>query len=93
MDICVNPACDHVHTQDDYEFADQPAKVMTFTGDLLAVSVDPPAIYGMIQFERGGRFMADFTDCDLSDVKVGMPVKMSFRRKMTDNERGFTGYF
>jgi NAD(P)-dependent dehydrogenase (short-subunit alcohol dehydrogenase family)/putative sterol carrier protein len=37
--------------------------------------------------------MADFTDCDLSDVKVGMPVKMSFRRKMTDNERGFTGYF
>ena len=93
MDICVNPACDHIHTQDDYEFADQPAKVMTFTGDLLAVSVDPPAIYGMIQFERGGRFMADFTDCDLSDVKVGMPVKMSFRRKMTDNERGFTGYF
>jgi NAD(P)-dependent dehydrogenase (short-subunit alcohol dehydrogenase family)/uncharacterized OB-fold protein/putative sterol carrier protein len=93
MDICVNPGCDHVHTQDDYEFADQPAKVMTFTGDLLAVSVDPPAIYGMIQFERGGRFMADFTDCDLSDVKVGMPVQMSFRRRMTDNERGFAGYF
>jgi NAD(P)-dependent dehydrogenase (short-subunit alcohol dehydrogenase family)/putative sterol carrier protein len=57
------------------------------------VSVDPPAIYGMIQFERGGRFMADFTDCDLSDVKVGMPVKMSFRRRMTDHERGFAGYF
>ena len=93
MDICVNPACDRVHTQDDYEFADQPAKVMTFTGDLLAVSVDPPAIYGMIQFERGGRFMVDLTDCDLSDVKVGMPVQMSFRRRMTDNERGFAGYF
>jgi 3-hydroxy-3-methylglutaryl CoA synthase/NAD(P)-dependent dehydrogenase (short-subunit alcohol dehydrogenase family)/putative sterol carrier protein len=93
MDICVNPACNHVHTQEDYEFADRPAKVMTFTGDLLAVSVDPPAIYGMIQFDEGGRFMADFTDCDLNDVKVGMPVKLSFRRRMTDNERGFAGYF
>ena len=93
MDICVNPACEHLNTQDDYEFADRPARVMTFTGDLLAVSVDPPAIYGMIQFDGGGRFMADFTDCDLDDVKVGMPVKMSFRKRVTDNERGFTGYF
>jgi 3-hydroxy-3-methylglutaryl CoA synthase/NAD(P)-dependent dehydrogenase (short-subunit alcohol dehydrogenase family)/putative sterol carrier protein len=93
MDICVNPACEHLHTQDDYEFADKPAKVMTFTGDLLAVSVDPPAIYGMIQFDEGGRFLADFTDCELGDVQVGMPVKMSFRRRMTDNERGFAGYF
>jgi NAD(P)-dependent dehydrogenase (short-subunit alcohol dehydrogenase family)/uncharacterized OB-fold protein/putative sterol carrier protein len=93
MDICVNPACEHLHTQDDYEFAERTAKVMTFTGDLLAVSVDPPAIYGMIQFEGGGRFMADFTDCELDDVKVGMPVKMSFRKRLTDKERGFTGYF
>jgi 3-hydroxy-3-methylglutaryl CoA synthase/NAD(P)-dependent dehydrogenase (short-subunit alcohol dehydrogenase family)/putative sterol carrier protein len=93
MDICVNPGCGHVQTQDDYEFADRPAKVMTFTGDLLAVSVDPPAIYGMIQFDEGGRFMADFTDCELNDLKVGMPVRLSFRRKMTDNERGFAGYF
>ena len=93
MDICVNPACEHLNTQDDYEFADKPAKVMTFTGDLLAVSVDPPAIYGMIQFDEGGRFMADFTDCELGDVKVGMPLKMSFRKRVTDNERGFVGYF
>ena len=93
MDICVNPACGHVGSQDDCEFADRPAKVMTFTGDLLAVSVDPPAIYGMIQFDGGGRFMADFTDCELSDLKVGMPVRLSFRRKITDDERGFAGYF
>ena len=93
MDICVNPACGRVNSQDDYAFADRPAKIMTFTGDLLAVSVDPPAIYGMIQFEEGGRFMADFTDCELNDLKVGMPVRLSFRRKITDDERGFSGYF
>ena len=70
-----------------------PARIKTFTGDLLAVSVDPPAIYGMVQFEGGGRFMADFTDCELADCKVGLPVKMVFRRRFTDDERGFSGYF
>jgi 3-hydroxy-3-methylglutaryl CoA synthase/NAD(P)-dependent dehydrogenase (short-subunit alcohol dehydrogenase family)/putative sterol carrier protein len=93
MDTCVNPECQAVHTQEDYEFADVPATVKSFTGDLLAVSVDPPAIYGMIQFEGGGRFMADFTDCELADVRVGQPVSLSFRRRYTDKERGFTGYF
>ncbi|OIP91782.1 MAG: short-chain dehydrogenase [Syntrophobacterales bacterium CG_4_8_14_3_um_filter_58_8] len=93
MDICVNPKCNHVDTQDDYEFADVPARIKTFTGDLLAVSVDPPATYGMVQFEGGGRFMADFTDCELADCKVGLPVKMAFRRRFTDDERGFSGYF
>jgi 3-hydroxy-3-methylglutaryl CoA synthase/NAD(P)-dependent dehydrogenase (short-subunit alcohol dehydrogenase family) len=93
MDICVNPKCNHVDTQDDYEFADRTGRIKTFTGDLLAVSVDPPNIYGMVQFDEGGRFMADFTDCELSDCKVGLPVKMVFRRRFTDSERGFTGYF
>ena len=80
-DICVNPDCGAVHSQDDYEFADVPARVKTFTGDLLSVSVDPPAIYGMVQFEGGGRIMADFTDCELDDIKVGLAVQMAFKRK------------
>jgi 3-hydroxy-3-methylglutaryl CoA synthase/NAD(P)-dependent dehydrogenase (short-subunit alcohol dehydrogenase family)/putative sterol carrier protein len=93
MDICVNPDCGALHTQEDYEFSERIAAVKSFTGDLLAVSVDPPAIYGMLQFEGGGRFMADFTDCELSEVKVGQKARMVFRRRYTDKERGFTGYF
>ena len=93
MDICVNPACHKRYTQEDYEFADQPAHVKTFTGDLLTVSVDPPAVYGMIEFDSGGRFMADFTDCELAEVCVGQPVRLSFRKRYTDKDRGFTGYF
>ena len=92
-DVCVNPACRSVHTQEEHEFADVPATVKSFTGDLLAVSVDPPAIYGMVQFEGGGRFMADFTDCELGDVAVGQPVTLAFRKRLTDKERGFAGYF
>jgi len=92
-DICVNPKCGAIHTQDDHEFADVPAKVKTFTGDMLSVSVDPPAIYGMIQFEGGGRMQTDFTDCELDDMKVGLPVQMEFKRRGVDPDRGFTNYF
>jgi len=92
-DICVNPECGAFHSQDDYEFADVEAKVKTFTGDLLSVSVDPPAIYGMVQFEGGGRAVMDFTDCELDDVRVGLPVKMAFKRKGVDKQRGFVNYF
>ena len=75
-EICVNPHCKHIGEQEDYEFADMPARVKTYTGDLLAVSVDPPAIYGLVQFEGGGRFVADFTDCALDDVYVGSDFLM-----------------
>jgi 3-hydroxy-3-methylglutaryl CoA synthase/NAD(P)-dependent dehydrogenase (short-subunit alcohol dehydrogenase family)/putative sterol carrier protein len=92
-DICVNPACGAFHSQEDYEFADVPARVKTFTADMLSVSVDPPAIYGMVQFDGGGRLMADFTDCELDDLKVGLPVQMAFKRKGRDPERGFVNYF
>ncbi len=92
-DICVNPECGAFHSQEDYEFADVPAKVKTFTGDLLAVSVDPPAIYGMVQFEGGGRTVLDFTDCELDAISVGLPVRMAFKRKGVDKDRGFVNYF
>ncbi|MDO9262855.1 MAG: SDR family NAD(P)-dependent oxidoreductase [Desulfosalsimonadaceae bacterium] len=92
-EVCVNPECVAHRSQDEYEFADIPAKIKTFTGDLLAVSVDPPHKYGMVQFEGGGRFMADFTDCKMEDIKVGLPVQMVFRKRTDDEERGFVNYF
>ncbi|MBU0610514.1 MAG: OB-fold domain-containing protein, partial [Armatimonadetes bacterium] len=92
-EVCVNPSCGATHSQEDYEFSQRTAKIKTYTADLLAVSVDPPSLYGMIQFEGGGRFMCDFTDCQMDDVQVGQPVKMTFRRRYVDESRGFTGYF
>jgi 3-hydroxy-3-methylglutaryl CoA synthase len=91
--VCVNPKCNAFHSQVDYEFSDKEASVMSFTGDYLAVSVEPPAIYGMVQFEGGGRTLLDFTDCDLENIHVGQKVRLSFRKKYYDKERGFTGYF
>ena len=91
--VCVKPGCEAIDTQEDYEFADRNAEILSFTADLLPVSIDPPALYGMVQFEGGGRMLMDFTDCELGDLEVGVPVEMSFRKKYYDEERGFTGYF
>ncbi len=47
----------------------------------------------MVQFDEGGRFMADITDVEVGDVAVGMAVRMVFRIKEVDEQRGFTRYF
>ena len=93
MDICVNPRCGAVHTMEDHEFADKKGIIKSYTADMLAVSVDPPAMYGMVQFEGGGRFMADFTDCSQKELQVGLPITMEFKRKNVDKERGMVNYF
>lgn len=91
--ICVNPNCREWNSQAPHRFADAPVRVMSFTADMLTYSPDPPSHCGMVEFEGGGRFMADFTDVDLGQVKVGMPMKMMFRIKDIDPQRNFVRYF
>jgi hydroxymethylglutaryl-CoA synthase len=91
--ICVNPNCNALNTQDDQPFADFPAKTLSWSADYLTYSADPPAHYGMVQFEEGGRLMADFTDVDVGKVEVGMAMRMVFRIKERDPQRGFVRYF
>jgi uncharacterized OB-fold protein len=76
-----------------YRFSDKEGHLFTYTGDNLAFTYNPPAIYGMVDFEGGGRSWFDLTDCDLDALKVGIPVGMSFRRKYIDEKRGNYGYF
>jgi len=91
--ICVNPNCNAFHSQDDQPFADFPARVLSWSADYLTYSPDPPAYYGMVQFDPGGRLMADFTDVDRGAVEVGMNMRMVFRVKERDAQRGFVRYF
>jgi uncharacterized OB-fold protein len=93
QDICVNPECDALHTQEPYSFADRTGHILSFTADNLAASVNPPAVYGQVEFEGGGKFMFDFTDCNLDEVVTEKPVTMSFRRKYYDEKRDISGYF
>jgi hydroxymethylglutaryl-CoA synthase len=90
---CVNPKCRALDSQDDEPFAERPATVMSYTADLLTYCPDPPAYYGMVEFEGGGRMMVDFTDVDEGAVEVGTPMRMMFRIKDVDQARGFIRYF
>ena len=92
-DVCVNPECNAVNTQEDCEFADVAGEIMTYTSDLLTFTLDPPAHYGMITFENGGRSMFDFTDYENGKIEVGLPIKMVFRIRNIDHQRGFTQYY
>ena len=90
--ICVNPDCGAVDQMEGYRFSDKKGVLFTYTGDNLAASIDPPAIYGFVDFDGGGRFWFDITDCDLDSTKVGMPVEMTFRRRYVDESGGVYGY-
>ncbi len=91
--VCVKPDCGAIDEMEPYRFSDRKGTLFTYTGDNLAFSPNPPAIYGIVDFEGGGRFWFDMTDVDLEEVKVDMPVEMSFRRKYVDEKSGIHGYF
>ena len=92
--ICVNPNCNAVDSQDDHPFSSKVGKLNSYTADRLTYSMDPPAYYGMIQFDEGGRGMLDFTDVEPGrDLQVGEPMRMMFRVKDYDTKRGFRRYF
>ena len=91
--ICVNPNCNALGTQEPYSFAETTGRINSYTADRLTYTPDPPACYGMIQFSEGGRWMMDFTDVDDSELAVGKPMRMMFRIKDVDPQRGFRRYF
>ena len=90
--VCVNPDCGAIDQMEEYRFSDKRGVVFTYTGDNLAASIDPPSVYGLVDFDGGGRYWFDFADCDLDSVKVGMPVEMTFRRRYVDEASGVHGY-
>ena len=92
-DICVNPNCNAIGTQEPHGFADMAARIKSYTADRLTYSPDPPSCYGMIEFEEGGRVMIDFTDIDGDALRVGQPMQMMFRIKDIDTSRGFRRYY
>lgn len=92
-DISVNIQERLQGTQEDYPLADRRAKIVSYTADNLSYSPDPPAFYGAIDFEGGGRLVAEFTDCEAWNVEVGCEMRMVFRIKSVDELRHFTRYF
>ncbi len=91
--VCVNPDCGAMDRMEPVTLADKGGKITSFTSDMLAAGTNPPAIYGNVDFNGGGRCMMDFTDCTLEDLQVGKPVYFTFRIKYIDTKRDTTFYF
>ncbi len=91
--VCVNPDCKAIDEMENYLFSDKKAILFSYTEDNLSFNISPPQMYGMIDFVGGGRYIFDITDCAPGSLKVGMPMKMTFRRKYADEVRGIYGYF
>jgi len=87
--VCVS--CRAKDKMEGYRFSDKIATVFTFTKDYISLTPDPPTLEVVIDFQGGGRMVCALTDCDEGEIKIGMPVEMTFRRLY--ESKGITNYF
>ncbi len=76
--ICT--ACQAKDQFEPYRFSDKRGKLFTYAIDHLQPTKNPPGVNGVVDFDGGGRFMCELTDCDPASIKIGMTVEMTFRR-------------
>jgi 3-hydroxy-3-methylglutaryl CoA synthase len=81
----VERVCYNCRSKDDFDevrLSDKGARVFTFTLDNLAGRSDDPTIpqIGVESDYENTRTYLPMTDCDPGEVKVDMPVEMTFRR-------------
>ena len=75
--------CANCLTLDQWEpvrLSDKGATVFTYSMDYLAGTTDVPMVLTVLNFDGGGRMLCIMTDRELDEVKIGMPVEMSFRK-------------
>ena len=76
--ICAN--CQAKDRFEDYKLSDKKGKIFTYAIDYLTANKEEPALIGVVDFEGGGRIMCEITECEPSEIKIGMPVEMCFKK-------------
>ena len=76
--VCIN--CQTKDEMEPYSFAGKNASLFSFCHDYVTATVDPPVTVTVVDFEGGGRIICDMTDREPEEIKVGMPVEMTFRK-------------
>ncbi|MBW1817583.1 MAG: hydroxymethylglutaryl-CoA synthase family protein [Deltaproteobacteria bacterium] len=91
----VQRICYNCHSKDEFEeirISDRTGTVFTFTRDNLAGRSDDPVLIQTVAEIQGNiRFYGLMTDFEPSEVTIGMPVEMTFRRLY--DGAGFHNYF
>ena len=73
--------------------ADEPARVATFTSDGLQYYPSPPMYWGLVQFDNGARLLMEMVEVDADNFDTGSPLRMVYRIKQKDEQRGLHRYF
>jgi uncharacterized OB-fold protein len=60
--------------------SDKKGKIFTYVLDYVTPSVESPIATTEVDFEGGGRIQGYMTEVDVDQIKVGLPVEMTFRR-------------
>ena len=74
--------CFRCFAKDDFDtvrLSDKPGTVKSFTFDNFAGSPNPPLVAGIVDVE-GARLYLQMTDVSPKEVKLGMPVELTFRK-------------
>ena len=87
--VCVE--CRRVDDSEAVRLSDRPGEVFTYSMDHIAGAVDTPLVVVVVDFDIGGRVLCMMTDRDLDEVRVGLPVEMSFRKLRVVN--GIHNYY
>jgi hydroxymethylglutaryl-CoA synthase len=87
--ICV--VCQSKDEFDDYKFSDKGGRLFTYAIDHLQPTKNPPGLNGVVDFDGGGRLICELTEYDNDQVKIGMPVEMTFRK--LSQGKGIINYF
>jgi 3-hydroxy-3-methylglutaryl CoA synthase len=79
--VCIK--CMSKDSFDPVRLSDKRAEVFTYSMDYVAGTPDVPLVVTVVNFDGGGRMICMMTDREVEDVKVGLPVEMSFRKLHT----------
>ncbi|CAB3735751.1 hydroxymethylglutaryl-CoA synthase family protein [Paraburkholderia rhynchosiae] len=91
---CVNASCSAPSADfEQLSLVDEKCRVLTFTADWLSYHPAPPLYVGFTQFENGARLLTETVDVGTSGLEVGTPLKVVFRIKDVDKDRGYPRYF
>lgn len=91
--IPVRPDAAGPEPYQDVPLRDVPARAVSITADRLNFTPDPPFHFGLVQFENGARLAMEHCDIEGAAPEVGDPLRMRFRIKTIDRQRGFRSYF
>lgn len=81
----------------EYEIVNLPnlGKVVTYTVIRVAPSMwgdESPYALAVVELTDGTRIFGQLTDCDVEEVKIGMEVRIEFRRIQTEEHHGVLSY-